>query len=158
MIIIFLQIYWVVSLVLFVFPRLIHRRKVSKLRKRLMSDKTVVFSHRGGMFENFENSLSAFKHSIALGIEGIETDIRRTKDNKLVLLHDSNLKRLTGQDIKVSEIDYKDILPYSDRFYMDYGVYSERKNIKKEKPILLEELFKLVADTDILINIDVKTE
>ena len=158
MIILFLQIYWAVSLLFFVFPKLIHRRKPSKLKKRILGAKTIVFSHRGGMFENFENSLSAFKHSKELGLKGIETDVRKTKDNKYVLSHDHSLKRITGQDVNLSDINYADIHPYADRFYMDYGLFSDRKNIKKEKPILLEELFKLIAGTDIVVNLDIKTD
>ncbi|MCW1923674.1 glycerophosphodiester phosphodiesterase [Luteolibacter arcticus] len=51
------------------------------------------FAHRGGAFEFEENTLFAFRSSYEKGIRGFETDIRMTKDGKLVILHDDSLDR-----------------------------------------------------------------
>ncbi len=56
------------------------------------------FSHRGGRMEYDENTISAFKASYKAGYRGYETDIRMTKDGKLVILHDSNLTRTTDTE------------------------------------------------------------
>ena len=45
-----------------------------------------------------ENTLSAFEASYQAGYRGYETDIRMTRDGKLVILHDSNLTRTTDTD------------------------------------------------------------
>ena len=46
------------------------------------------YAHRGASQYFPENTLSAFYAGIAMGANGIETDIRKTKDNVLVLFHD----------------------------------------------------------------------
>jgi len=55
-----------------------------------------IFSHRGGRMEFDENTLSAFEASYQAGYRGFETDIRMTKDGKLVILHDNTLERVSN--------------------------------------------------------------
>lgn len=61
-------------------------------------------AHRG-LHNNFitENSLSAFKNAIENNI-AFELDIHLTKDYKLVVCHDSNLKRVTNKDGIIEEL------------------------------------------------------
>ena len=42
-----------------------------------------------------ENSLTAFEEAAALGAGGVEMDVRRTRDGKLVVFHDADVRRLT---------------------------------------------------------------
>lgn len=62
------------------------------------------FSHRGGRMEYDENTISAFEASYKAGYRGYETDIRMTKDGKLVILHDSNLTRTTDTEGVVEQM------------------------------------------------------
>lgn len=62
------------------------------------------FSHRGGRMEYDENTISAFEASYKAGYRGYETDIRMTKDGKLVILHDSNLTRTTDSEGVVEQM------------------------------------------------------
>ncbi len=65
-------------------------------------------AHRG-LHENVpENSRAAFKKAIEEGY-AIETDVRRTKDGTLVVIHDDSLRRLTGEPGKVSETTYAEL-------------------------------------------------
>ena len=59
------------------------------------ADAPRLLAHRGGGKEYDENSLGAFKASYEKGLRGFETDIRLTKDNVLVVLHDDKLERTT---------------------------------------------------------------
>ena len=52
-----------------------------------------LLAHRGGAKEFDENSLGAFRGSYEKGVRGFETDIRLTKDDALVILHDDTLDR-----------------------------------------------------------------
>ena len=68
-----------------------------------------LFAHRGGAHEYDENTLSAFEQTYNKGIRGYETDIRRTKDGKLVIFHDDNFKRIVGieggiEDLTLAEV------------------------------------------------------
>jgi len=65
-----------------------------------------IVSHRGE-YDNrsvFENTLPAFDRARDSGIWGIEFDIRWTKDLQPVVIHDPDLKRVFGIDIKVADV------------------------------------------------------
>lgn len=55
-----------------------------------------------------ENSLQAFKRAILYNYL-IEFDIHLTKDNKLVVFHDENLKRMCGIDKNISDCTYDEL-------------------------------------------------
>ena len=55
-----------------------------------------------------ENSIPAFYRAIEKGYP-IELDVRLTKDNKVVVIHDSNLERLTKDKRKVENITYSEL-------------------------------------------------
>ncbi len=56
--------------------------------------------------------MRAFRLAAALGANGIETDIRRTKDGVPVLFHDADLLRLTGDDKKIAEPTFRELSAY----------------------------------------------
>ena len=70
------------------------------------------FAHRGGANDFVENTLEAFEQSINLGFKYIETDVRATKDNKLVIFHDPDLKRMLNLEIDISSINYNELSSY----------------------------------------------
>ena len=59
-----------------------------------------------------ENSVLAFKKAIDNNYL-IELDVRLTKDKKLVVFHDDNLKRVCGVNKKVKDLTYKELLKYN---------------------------------------------
>ena len=65
--------------------------------------------HRG-LHNNqfFENGLNAFNNAINNNL-AFEFDIHLTKDNEIVVCHDSNLKRVTGKAGIIEELNLKDI-------------------------------------------------
>ena len=68
------------------------------------SEKNIfVAAHRGWCSKYPENTMLAFKKAIELGVDQIETDIRITKDNELVLIHDATLDRTTNGTGKVCD-------------------------------------------------------
>ncbi len=66
-------------------------------------------AHRGLHDETRpENSLPAFEAAIACGFP-IETDVRFTKDEKLIIFHDDTLSRMTGDGRAVSDCTLEEI-------------------------------------------------
>jgi glycerophosphoryl diester phosphodiesterase len=79
--------------------------------------KTLVrIAHRGGAAYAPENTLEACREGIRLGADYLETDVRRTRDGRLVLMHDSLLWRTTGRSGRVEEVPYDPSLPSFDDF------------------------------------------
>ena len=61
--------------------------------------------HRGAAGHAPENTLAAIQKGIALGVDFVELDVRRTADGGLVILHDATVNRTTdgkGRDDRLS--------------------------------------------------------
>jgi glycerophosphoryl diester phosphodiesterase len=65
--------------------------------------------HRGARAYAPENTIKSFKKAIELGVNAIEFDIRKTKDNQLIVIHDADVKRTTNGKGLVSELTLEDI-------------------------------------------------
>ncbi|QTD39276.1 glycerophosphodiester phosphodiesterase family protein [Polaribacter batillariae] len=59
------------------------------------SNNVMVIAHRGDWRNAPENSLQAIQNCIDMGVDIVEIDIHKTKDGKLVLIHDKKLDRTT---------------------------------------------------------------
>ncbi|MEV6418788.1 glycerophosphodiester phosphodiesterase family protein [Streptomyces sp. NPDC051662] len=59
------------------------------------SGSPVVIAHRGASAYAPENTLAAVDAADDLGIDWVENDVQRTKDGRLVVIHDDNLRRTT---------------------------------------------------------------
>jgi glycerophosphoryl diester phosphodiesterase len=60
-----------------------------------------IIAHRGASHDAPENTLSSFKLGYQQGADADELDIYRSKDGKIVVIHDSNTSRLAGVTNKV---------------------------------------------------------
>ncbi|HUJ84928.1 MAG TPA: glycerophosphodiester phosphodiesterase family protein [Candidatus Acidoferrales bacterium] len=69
--------------------------------------------HRGARAYAPENTLTSFKKALEIGVDAIELDVRKTKDNQLVVIHDDNVKRTTNGDGLVCELTLKEIKGFS---------------------------------------------
>jgi len=65
--------------------------------------------HRGARAYKIENTLKSFKKAIALGVNAVELDVRKSKDGKLIIIHDNSLKRVFGKDIQVNKTTLKEL-------------------------------------------------
>jgi glycerophosphoryl diester phosphodiesterase len=54
-------------------------------------------AHRGGSALAPENTLAAFDRAAALGADAIETDVRLSRDGVVMVFHDEDTARLTGE-------------------------------------------------------------
>lgn len=59
------------------------------------SDRVSAIAHRGGSKLRPENTLAAFEHAIALGVDGLECDVHLSADRVPVVVHDPTLDRTT---------------------------------------------------------------
>lgn len=54
-----------------------------------------MFAHRGGAGVAPENTIAAFDHAMALGVDGLELDVQFSRDGVVVVHHDTMLSRTT---------------------------------------------------------------
>ena len=96
-------------------------------------------AHRGLHNKDvMENSMGAFELALKAHT-AIELDIHITKDNQLVVIHDSDLKRLTGRDGVVEHLTYKELenIPLLDGQKIPL-LDDVIKLVNEEVPILVE--------------------
>ena len=79
-----------------------------------MKDILTDYAHRG-LHDNAqgvpENSIVAFEYAIERGY-GIELDIQLTADGEAVVFHDYSLKRVCGEDVKLSSLTLDELKKY----------------------------------------------
>ncbi|MCX7796169.1 MAG: glycerophosphodiester phosphodiesterase family protein [bacterium] len=68
-----------------------------------------VIAHRGASAYAPENTFPAFELAYKMESDAIETDVRCTRDNILVLIHDETVDRTTNGTGKVSELTIEEI-------------------------------------------------
>jgi glycerophosphoryl diester phosphodiesterase len=65
--------------------------------------------HRGARAYEPENTLRSFNKAIELGVDAIELDVRKTKDNEIIVMHDADVKRTTNGEGLVRDLTLKEI-------------------------------------------------
>src|SRR5262245_19201998 len=66
------------------------------------TDRVAAIAHRGGSKLRPENTLAAFDHAVALGVDGLECDVHLSRDGVPVVIHDATLDRTTDASGLVS--------------------------------------------------------
>lgn len=103
-----------------------------------MSSNCLIIAHRGAWGprtpnEPAENTVEAFEAAIALGVDMIELDVRRTRDGQLVVFHDARVKTVPISSLR----------------------YDALRTKHKARPPLLKDVLNLTKDR-IALNLEIK--
>lgn len=109
-------------------------------------------AHRGLPYGYPENSLEGLKAAVESGATHVEIDIKVTKDNELVIMHDNDLSRTTNGTGDIESMTLEQLRQYR-----------ITKNIAgaetDEVPIpTLREVFEYLKESDFILIIEIKTE
>lgn len=96
-----------------------------------MVNSRLIIAHRGASAYEKMNTIAAFKKAIEMKADMIEFDVRKTKDNKIIIFHDSRIN-----NAKISELKFKRLI-----------------KIKKDIPKLEEALKILKNKTKIDVHL-----
>jgi glycerophosphoryl diester phosphodiesterase len=80
-----------------------------------MKNRVGIFSHRGLGFGEEENSIKSYDKAMKEGFS-IEIDVQKTKDDVLVISHDSNLKRVKGIDREICDSYFAELREFIPSF------------------------------------------
>jgi glycerophosphoryl diester phosphodiesterase len=92
-----------------------------------------VVAHRGASAEKKEHTLAAYDLALREGADGLECDVRLTRDGKIVCVHDRRVDRTSNGTGIVSELSYDTLKTF------DYGDDSEPAEL-----LTLSDLIELV--------------
>ncbi|KTF85550.1 hypothetical protein cypCar_00019172 [Cyprinus carpio] len=115
-------------------PHILHKKKQTAFY-------CTHISHRGGCGEKIENTMEAFTHAVEMGTEMLELDCHLTKDGHVVVSHDENLLRQTGQDLNISSLNLEELPPYNETLEVTFktGHFSTGSD---RNLALLEDVFR----------------
>lgn len=103
-----------------------------------------ILGHRGAKGEKPENTLKGIQYAIDCGVKAIEIDVHKSKDEKLIVIHDDTLERTTDGKGKILDFTLKELKD------LDAG--------EGEKIPTLEEVSDLLINLDIIFFIEIKAE
>lgn len=109
---------------------------------------TQVTAHRGNARSAPENTMAAIKSAVKNKADFVEVDVQETKDQVLVLLHDPKLKRTTGYNKNIWDVNYKKVRT------LDAGSWFQEKYAGEAIPTLEQALD--YCKGKIYMNIEIK--
>lgn len=127
-----------------------------------MGRETKIVAHRGASGYAPENTLLAFQKAIDLGCDKVELDVRLTKDEKVVVIHDDNVGRTTNGRGKVANLTLKQIKNLDCEEKQKVPTLQEVIDLCKEKIDLTIELkargtakpvYDLLVENDIVSDV-----
>jgi glycerophosphoryl diester phosphodiesterase len=69
----------------------------------------LIIGHRGASAVAPENTMTAFREAIAAGSDGIEFDVRLSRDGVPVIIHDNSLRRTTGLPHRIADLTWPEL-------------------------------------------------
>jgi glycerophosphoryl diester phosphodiesterase len=103
----------------------------------------LVIAHRGDSSRGLENSLAAVRLALTVPVDMIEIDVRKSRDNRLYLMHDKETGRTADRNIDIEQSEADAIAPV---------------RLKNGDPVpMLADVLALVAGNAGL-NIEIKSD
>jgi glycerophosphoryl diester phosphodiesterase len=111
----------------------------------------LIICHRGASEVAPENTMAAFREALAVGADGIEFDVRLTRDGVPVVIHDSTLRRTGGLPQRVADLTWNEISK------VDVGSWFGGSFANETVPSLAE-LFTLFQSNNSTLYLEMKCD
>lgn len=108
-----------------------------------------IIAHRGASGYSPENTIESFQMALDQGVDGIELDVRFTKDRVLVVCHDATIRRTSDGKGRVQDMTLEELQSH------DFGAWFGPEYAGEKMPTL-EETLKVLQDENVLLNIEIK--
>lgn len=110
---------------------------------------TMIIAHRGASHDAPENTLASVNLAWERGADAVEVDVHLSKDRRIMVIHDEDTKRTTGEKMLIRESMSSSLRSLDASNGMD--------KFKGERIPFLEEVLATVPDGKVLF-IEVKTD
>ena len=121
----------------------------------IMVSRLLIIGHRGASAIAPENTLAAFSLALEDGADGVEFDVRLSRDCVPVVIHDATLKRTANLDRLVEELDASELQR------CDVSNWFRSVPAKREYAgtvPTLAQVFELFQQTNALLCLEMKSE
>lgn len=120
------------------------------------ADHPFVVAHRGASAERPEHTLAAYELALIEGADGVECDVRLTRDGHLVCLHDRRIDRTSTGTGLVSEMTLAELKR------LDFGAWhpggASEGSSADTGLLTLDELVRLVLDWNRPVKLFIETK
>lgn len=148
-------------LVIYLFLQVFTFKKERKARKVFRNGKfPLVFAHRGSSNLFPENTELAFVNSFAMGVDAFETDIRLTKDGKIITQHNEDIDETTDGTGKVIDYTYDEIKEFNFGYRfkdINGNVPYVENRVDGLYPMEVSNFFRKFGD-NVVYSIDIKDD
>ncbi|GGK32871.1 glycerophosphoryl diester phosphodiesterase [Pilimelia terevasa] len=110
----------------------------------------LVFAHRGASAAQPENTLAAYERAFADGADGVECDVRLTRDGHLVCVHDRRVDRTSDGRGRVSQLTLAELRA------LDFGSWHGAG--RPATVVVLDELIDVAAAAGRPVELLVETK
>ncbi|UCE25095.1 MAG: glycerophosphodiester phosphodiesterase [Candidatus Zixiibacteriota bacterium] len=110
-------------------------------------DRPVIIAHRGASQVERENTLEAFRAAIDMGADAIEFDVRRTRDNVLVIHHDACIASGTAP---INDLTYPEAVDLAKASNFHLPTLDETLKLCQDKVALDIELKENGYESDVI--------
>jgi glycerophosphoryl diester phosphodiesterase len=109
-------------------------------------DNTMVIAHRGASADAPENTLSALELAINDGADWVEIDVQETRQGEVVVIHDSDLKKIGGSGLKVFEASLAELQSVDIGSWMDSSFSDQRVPTLQQVLALCKDRINIVIE------------
>jgi glycerophosphoryl diester phosphodiesterase len=108
-----------------------------------------IIAHRGASGYFPENTLPAFQAAVDLASPSVEFDVQQTRDKALAVLHDPDLRRLSGSPARVADLAFSELRQH------DAGAWFSPR-FKGVRVPGLDEVLALLLRARLEIHLEIK--
>jgi glycerophosphoryl diester phosphodiesterase len=112
------------------------------------ASRPLILAHRGASAQAPENTLPAFELAIRQQADGIELDVHLSADGVVVVTHDEDCLRVTGESGKIGELTLAQLKMRNFAWFRPEAGFCPMPT--------LEEVLDLIDPTRLMINIELK--
>ena len=112
----------------------------------MKSNNCIIIAHRGESYDAPENTLASINLAWERNADAVEIDVQLSKDNKIVVIHDENTKRIWGRNKPVREQTLRELKELNSGFYKNKEWEGEKIPVFSEVLATVPPQKKLVVE------------
>jgi len=112
-----------------------------------LEEDVIVIAHRGAAGTAPENTLASVRQALTDGADVVEIDVQETADGEVVVIHDSDLMKIGGVDLKIWDATMEDLTTIDIGSHFDSRFQDER--VPTLRQVLDECRDKAIVDIEL---------
>lgn len=111
-----------------------------------------IIGHRGASYLAPENTVASAKLAWELNADAVEIDIHLSSDNRIMVMHDANTKRISGENHEIKNTSSETLRK------LDVGSFKDPKYHGEKIPFIEEIIQTIPRNKELVVEIKTKSE